>query len=124
MRFFTSLALLTTGIGMLLLSGCYHNGRGIPYVALTCPEGTITTVSTNRQLYIKQRRNGFFFWNDGFRPAPDASVYLELAHKRTHAPILRNADMRLSAPFIILPLPFGPQFQPLDAPDLISANKR
>jgi hypothetical protein len=123
MKFFTLLAFFIAGAGLFLVSGCYYNGKGIPYVALTCPEDPIETPSAGKQMLLERRRAGFYFLNQNFRPAPDVAVYLEQAHQRANTPVLRNADIRLSTPIVVFPVA-GPQFQAADGPDLISVNKQ
>jgi len=109
---------------LLLFSGCYHHGKGLSYVAMTCPVTPINASSSCDETGITHARGGVYFLNNGFRPAPDIGAFLEQAHQQVNSPVLRNADVRLYAPMIIGIFPFGFQFQPFDGRDLISVNAK
>jgi len=96
------------GFVLLLVSGCAAP-KPLSYVAVTRPSGVIHATSQN--IETGHSRSGTFFWNNGFRPAPDVAAYLQQAETESHSPVLKNADVQLNVPFALeIALGFGVEF--------------
>ena len=52
-------------------------------------------------------RGGWYFWNFGFRPAPDIAEYLKEEQAKNNGAVLQNADVQLKVPFAFDILFFG-----------------
>lgn len=99
-----SIAVLSAAL--LVLAGCsVRSGPPLSYLALERPEGPVTTHHTS--LEEEYGRGGWYFGNNGFRPAPDIQVYLETAHQAADSNVLGGADVVLAVPFAFDILFFG-----------------
>jgi hypothetical protein len=67
----------------------------------------------------KHGRGGWYFGNNGFRPAADLQLYLEEAHQSADSNLLGDADIVLAVPFAFDILFFGYNH----ATDVVTANE-
>jgi len=104
-------------IGIFLMTGCVTPPPKLTHIAVKRPSGLIPEPAGN-SVTLQQSRNGFYFLNFGFRPAPDIGDYLNQAHKETGSECLKNADVRMQIPFFVDILLFGFQF----GTDHVTAN--
>ena len=96
----------------LLLVCCFCAGcattppQPVAYLAVKKPEGVIKT-NEHAPVTREFSRGGWYFGNSNFRPAPDPVSYIEEASRATGADILRNADVKMTVPFVFDILFFG-----------------
>lgn len=107
------------GIGVILFAGCATSQPQAPlsYIALTRPTGAIK--ATGQRVTTEHSRGGFYFLNEGYRPAADIGAYIEKAQADAGAEVLQNADVQLEVPFAIDILLFGFQV----GSDTVTANQ-
>ena len=75
-------------------------------VSVERPSGAVRLAQTPGGV-TKHPRGGWYFWNFGFRPAPDVVAYLREEQAKTGGAVLQNADVECNIPFVIDILFFG-----------------
>jgi hypothetical protein len=111
-------AITLLSAGLLVSVGCSaRSGPPLTYLALKRPEGPIT--AQDASIEEKHGRGGWYFGNNGFRPAADLQLYLEEAHQSADSNLLGDADIVLAVPFAFDILFFGYNH----ATDVVTANE-
>jgi hypothetical protein len=77
----------------------------LTYVAVERP--TCPIKAEGKRVETKHSRSGLYFFNWGFRPAPDVAAYLKQAQIETGSDILKNTDIEFSVPTLVIPSNIG-----------------
>lgn len=111
----TAIRIIGGGLAAIILamaSGCTTTqvilSEPLTYVAVERPTGPIR--AEGKRVETKHSRSGLYFFNWGFRPAPDVAAYLNQAQIAAGSDVLKNTEIEFNVPMILFPF-YAPGFQ-------------